>query len=385
MSEVILFSSDEVGAPAMTATVAGGMIAVLDACLVNGFNAKTPTQIVVVGGVATATVSAHGYRKGRKVLHAGSTTSALNGVKLILSTPTGNTYTFDATGVADGTYTGSLTAKRAPLGWVKAFGDSTHAMYARTDSTATGQMLRVDDTATSAVRVLGVESATDVNTYTGAFPTDAQAAGGGHWARRANYPADPIPWFLVGDGLSFYIFVPNPNEGPASGYVTGGFGDLISLKAGDLYHSFLGSMEQDDTNSYFLAGGSGASVNGVGAGGGRVCRDNSSLTPSVPISGMNHGNGYIGYSNMPLFPSPVDGGLVISDRVPVVELNTIQNCPIRGFYPGIAEPLAYLPLGVSGSVLSGIAGSSRQYLALTIRAGGNNGAHVLVDVTGPWQ
>ena len=117
-NEVIWFDSAETGAPTLN-NAAGSLIAVLDACLLNGFNLKSIT-INVAGGVATATCNGHGFSTatGKLVSIAGATPNELNGLKQIASA-TSNTFTFPAPGVPDGAATGAITAKRAPLGWTK--------------------------------------------------------------------------------------------------------------------------------------------------------------------------------------------------------------------------------------------------------------------------
>jgi hypothetical protein len=67
------------------------------------------TALTVSGGVATGTTSTSAdrrMREGTKIRISGVTgDDALNGVKTILAGPTTTSFTFDATGVADGTYT----------------------------------------------------------------------------------------------------------------------------------------------------------------------------------------------------------------------------------------------------------------------------------------
>ena len=67
------FRSNMTGAPTLNG-VAGALIGVLDACLVNGFNLKTIDSLAVAAGVATASVGGgHGYEPDTVVLIAGAT------------------------------------------------------------------------------------------------------------------------------------------------------------------------------------------------------------------------------------------------------------------------------------------------------------------------
>jgi len=56
------FRSDDTGAPTLTGQ-AGSLISLLDACLINGYNTKTPSGIIRSGSTATVTfATAHGFR-----------------------------------------------------------------------------------------------------------------------------------------------------------------------------------------------------------------------------------------------------------------------------------------------------------------------------------
>src|SRR5262245_46103659 len=134
-NEVIWYDSAEAGAPVLN-NAAGSLLAVLEACLVNGFNLKTVT-INVAGGVATASCNAHGFTTaaGKLILIAGATPAALNGLKQP-SVIDANTFTFAAPGVPDGAATGAITAKRAPLGWTKVYAGANKGVFKSSDVTA---------------------------------------------------------------------------------------------------------------------------------------------------------------------------------------------------------------------------------------------------------
>ena len=199
-----LLTSDMPGAPVLSGT-AGSLIAVLDAVLVNGFGLVSVTGLTVTGGIATATVSAgHSMQVDSVGLIAGAAPAGLNGEKRILSIA-GNSFTFDATGIADQTATGPITAKVAPAGWTKAFSGANLAAYKITPPEGTGFYLRVDDTGTTVARVRGYETMSDVNTGTGPFPTTADFAGSGLWWSKSNTAsAGTRPWRIAADDRGFY-------------------------------------------------------------------------------------------------------------------------------------------------------------------------------------
>lgn len=206
MSQPIWYDSTEVGAPVLN-NVAGSLLAVLRACLINGFNEKTVTSITVASEVATAACTGHGFLDtyGKLVEISGWGSQPLDGPKQI-SNVTTDTFDFAAPGVADGVYTptggGTILAYRAPLGWTEPHTGTNVAMFARSAVEATALLLRVDDTGTSLARTRMVETATDVDTFTGPAPTDAQLSGGGIWQKSST---GTNPWFVVGTDRGFWF------------------------------------------------------------------------------------------------------------------------------------------------------------------------------------
>src|SRR5574338_427743 len=138
------FHGQMTGAPVLSGT-AGSRIAVLDACLINGFEVN---QVVLVAG---ATGGA----------------AALNGEWCV--TAVSSTWIqFACPGIGDQTATGTITVKAAPSGsWSKVFSGTNKAAYKSTDPAATGCLLRVDDTSAQYAVVRGYETMTDVDTGSG--------------------------------------------------------------------------------------------------------------------------------------------------------------------------------------------------------------------------
>lgn len=221
-NKVRYFASTMAGAPTISAS-AGALIAVLDACLVNGFGNKAVDSLVVSGGIATAGISSgHDFAEGDVLRISGATPAALNSDwRLASVTASSVTWAVDGCGVADGTATGAISALRAPAGWEKVFADgTTRAAYRSLEHAAhNGLILYVDDAGTTTARVRGFESMTNIDTGTGPFPTDAQLSGGFWWAKaRYSYSSD-LKWHLVADQKRL-VFAPRysgnyPNSAPA--------------------------------------------------------------------------------------------------------------------------------------------------------------------------
>jgi hypothetical protein len=385
-NEVVWYHSEETGAPTLN-NVAGSMIGVWDACLINGFNSKGVT-ISVASAVATVTASAHGYEDGMALLIEGATPNPLNGRKKITVTGS-NTYTFAAPGVADGNATGSITSKRAPLGWTKAFGGTNKAVYARSDVTATTMVFRLDDTGSgdasaTYARLVMAESAADVDTLSALTPTAAQLAGG-YYVPKGQNSATAKKWVLVGDSKTMYFFADHESYIFASyGGLYGAFaGDITSFRPADAYAAIVsGSANPNGASAYTASASDGTQ---------RLARRANGVDAAVPAclrallasAGQSFGGG-----GHPVYPSPVDNGLVIHAPIFVPEGTTTSNSnqqptPLRGYLRGCAEALCEVPASWHKTILSNVVGTDRSYLVVRTTSYSSAGA-LLLDVTGPW-
>lgn len=337
-TDVKFFSSEMLGAPQISGA-AGSLLSVIDACLVTGFGLKSVTSVTVASGVATVVLATGNFEKHQIVLMAGATPAGLNGEKRVLTVPGTNTCTFDATGVADGVATGTITAKVAPLGWLKAFTGTNLGAY-KIDPTAhpdtTGCLVRIADTGTYAAGIVGYESMTDINTGVAPFPTSAQAT-------LFVFRSDAVStssyrsWFLVGDSRFVYVGVHSytnsvVNYGPA----WFSFGEFKSKKSADPYRFLVSGNGASDTagagevNS--VAGTSNTAFAFVsrsftGLGGGVAL--NTRTWPSA-YGGSGGGGAPLVYPNGP------DYGLYLSNA------QVFEGLHYRGDWPG----MKFLPQNV---------------------------------------
>lgn len=394
------YHSNMPGAPVLSGA-AGALIAILDACLKDGFGLKTVDSLVIAGGVATMTISTGmTFEQDAVVQIAGITggAAALNGDRRLLSIA-GNTATFDATGVSDQAATGSITAKVSPLGWAKPFSGTNVGVYRATDPTSLGMYLRVDDTGTTVARVVGYETMSDVNTGTGPFPTSAQVAGGGYWEKSGAAGATARNWIVVGDERAFYWWcVPNAATTITSQGLLRGFGDLIPRRSTDAYAAFVqagvASMVTSTstdcdliTSSYTAASAwltSPRTQSSLGSAAVMFAfAESRRATTAVSRSGVG-----VGYSAP--FPNSADNALDL-DRVLALD----PDYSVRGTFPG----LLHLPQAVSFSfqtwdrldgqgLLSGrrlmaVRGGAPGYAAQNSASGAPGVA--AFDITGPWR
>lgn len=230
------FSYNDVGAPISNNTP-GSLIACLRACLVDGFNEKSVTSIDVLDGIATVHCDGHGYSNEYKkyVNITGAPEHLLNGRKQPITVTT-NSFTFSTT-TPSGTYTGSITAKRAPaIGWEMPFiGDSDRiAIFRRTTPGVGIAQLRVDDTGVASARMLMVRNVIDINTYSNPAPTHDY----NHWLRAAynvNTPiSTPIKWMIFADERNVFWFVQSHysnTDSTDNRYIYYQFGDGYSFTA----------------------------------------------------------------------------------------------------------------------------------------------------------
>lgn len=380
-TSVVYFAHTDVGAPSLT-NANGSLIGVLDACLINGYGLKTITSLTVAGGVATATCAGHGFTNDSVNEVMGATPAALNG-RQRLAVVDANSFTFQ-TAAANGAATGTITIKRAPLGWAKQFSSgATKAVYQRTDPAATAMVLRVEDTGAGIATATGAratmyEAMTGVDSGTGATAD--------LWWGKGSNTAAAKTWYLVGDSKGFYLFTD-----PAGSYATWGtlstfvFGDILPYRPGDAYCAYLQGGDADGTCTCpgglpaqaFAGQITAASVAHVfsrswtGLGG-------AVSTSAIGLGGPNPGVGSCAY------PSPVDNGAVIIPRVLAAEISSTYQSPIRGEFRGVATPAGAIAAALAFKVIPNLIGSTRSYLVMPGSSNYTSKMCSVIDITGPW-
>lgn len=365
-TEVKYFSSTMNGAPALSNS-AGTLIAVLDACLVNGFGSVTLDSLVVASNVATGTVSAgHNFamvgNTGPVITIAGATPAGLNGEWRIASIPGSTTFTFATTGISDQTATGTITAKRAPAGFSKAFSGTNTAAY-RSDNVAGSRLyLQVADSYASATYAMirGFTGMTAVDTGTEPFPTGAQAAG--TYIYKASNTN--CPWNLYSDGRMIYFFCDsNKNSSWVGGLV---FGELDSYVEADTYNGLL--IHAPSSMGALALAALGSTTNSY------LCRARNQVTLSVESARYSHrkcpalGTGGPAYeaTNLLLWPVEVWDG----------------TTDPRGLMPGLWCPVhnGDTPHGL---VVEGILQLPNR--TLLVQTTQNTTSECAIDIMGPWR
>lgn len=380
------YRSDMPGAPVLNGVV-GSKIAQLEACLVTGYGLKAVTSLVVASGIATLTFAggASAAWQDAVILVAGASNAALNGEQKVLSANT-TTVTF-ATAQPDGTDAGAtITFKIAPAGWEKVYSKTNVAVFRSLHLESTKMYLRVDDTNAQFVRVVGYETMSDVDTGAGSFPTSAQQAGGGYWAKSDVTSATAVAWILASDGRFFFdSTAPGSHRGMThQNCFLRGFGELLLKNpAGDPYLCALNFSTTTTASSMFdgtLDGESSlrtAIARGyTGLGSAVLCRRYAYTGSSASTSGVD--------ATFGLFPSPVDGSLLLAGQyvsevaAPRGDIPGHKYCPQSGVW-------------TTFKMLDTLAHSGRKYITSSSGAtvSGNpstssTGAS-FIDITGPWR
>lgn len=394
MSSVKYFHSAMTGAPSLN-NAADAMIALLDACLVNGFGLKTLDSLVVSGGIATGTVSTgHSFEPDTIAEIAGATPSGLNGQKRILSVA-GNSFTFDATGISNQTATGTITAKLASAGWSKPFTGTNVAVFRSNNVAGTRDFLRVFDPAGSNAGVRGYEAMTDAaGTGQTPFPTVAQIANDGLlWPKsNTNSPATSRPWVLIGDDRTFYLWV--QTSVAATPFIIGGlvaFGDVVPMRAGDPFACFLSGFTSDVTNATTgLAQDLTYSHSGTAPGSIFMPRSFTAIGGSVSVlqraEAYWNTNGWSGGTNNQIanYPNATDNALLLNRLTIIEPLTPTLRGTMRGMVhtPQICNSFFSTRQKIDGRG----AYSGRKLMALSSNAPAANtvGAIGFFDITGPW-
>ena len=358
-TSVKYFNSTMTGAPTLSGT-AGTLIGILDACLVTGFGSVTLTSLVVASNVATATVSGgHGFAMigdvGPVITIDGATPSALNGEWRIASIPGSTTFTFATSGISDQTATGTITAKRAPAGFEKAFSGTNKAAYRSLDVASTQLYLRVNDTPTQYPTLTMYETMSDVDTGTGASTVL-------YFAKSDTSNGTARDWTLYADDRLFYLFA---NAGGIAWVSAMAFGDIDSYRSGDAYHCvFIGHADASNYSHLYDVSGSET--------GAQLARSYSQTGGAVGSSRYSHRKcTYIGW-----------GGMAVPNNVN----NAVHFWPVecwesttwaRGLMPGL-----YCPLH-NGSIAQGSVFTVGDRIFAIQKT--YNDCDAAFDLTGPWR
>jgi hypothetical protein len=276
MAQFTIYSSGDASAPVLTGT-SGSLLAVFDACLVDGYGAK----------------SAAGWTRGKP--HTGSVGWYVQGT--------------DSSGFAMAVFDNALGAGAA--------GSAREA------------------------RIVGYESITDIAanliTGSGQFPTFAQLGiGSGSVICRKSATIDSTarPWIIFADSRTMYTFI-QAGDG-ANIYQAFCFGDFYSMKTGsiDLYRCMISGRPNEATITTTADKLDNLSVLNTAVTGHFSARSYSAVAGSITIG--KHGDGTKGSTSQlngtTQYLNAADSGVYISNIWVVENLNSTIRGRMRGFY-----------------------------------------------------
>lgn len=376
---VKFFSSAMPGAPVLNG-VAGSRLAVLSACLVDGWGLNALSSLVINNNVLTGTLNSHPYVVGQVIEIAGVTTPAAANGQFVVSSVTTNNFSCAVSGISNQTAAGAPTAKVAAAGWSKPFSGTNKAVFRPTAATSNKPCLRVLDTGAQLARVNGYTSMTTVDAGSNIFPTAAQLNGGTYWPCSSAANSTARPWIVVADDRLFYFW--RSVDGWSSPLnCIDAFGEFPSEKAGDAYNCLL----TGDINNFGLTTSMMYAVDGSGnyAWAPREYTQTGSAIQLEYFRGNNAGVFGVGSGNGGVtYPSPVSGGLILSQpSIPVAGAQAGLRCAgVPGlFFTPQNQPLTH------GDLVTNVPGlAGKTLLAIDTRNSGGNG-RVFIDLTGPWR
>jgi len=319
---------------------AGAMIAILKACLVDGFGSLVPDSIVwdETKALAKASFSAgHSYLKDSVIACSGSAVADYNGKHRIIEITSTEIY-FELDTVPVAAASGSLEIKIAPLGWEITHSNGTNdilifrpkgnlgAVSLRVDNTAWDGWYDSSTTKACHMKVEMVEDVSDIDTYQSIFEH--------HWPATGNL--SDHKWDLVGDGRMIFL-LPEYGQGKKQSCFVAGYID--SIRAGDEYHFIMNhlttttvnssSNEWDSTDNIYnnFAKNKSVSYN-------VIARKYHQLEGTD--SWLKSGVGENGSDTMPM-PNPVDNGFYLNTQPIMIQESDLS---FRGYMPMLIEPLA---------------------------------------------
>lgn len=359
--EIVSYNSSMTGAPSGALNSAGGIIAVLDACLINGFNVNTISTLTQSGGVALATTAGtNGYAISDWVEVTGATPAAYNGRVKVLSKPAANQFTYAVPGGTASPASGTMSAKYPGAGWTKAVLGTNIAAY---QDAGLGHWLQVEDNNPYADANLTIR--TRICSALTALDT---VGAGGTLGNQVKHSKLTGGWMLFADARTCYLFVGPISAGtallsihfgefashyPADGYPWfQNYGDSATLSTtyAEALSPTYGSISAAKYFPFFYSAGgiagavSAATLRGISQVGGNVTAGSAVLSPNPRcVSNV----GWMAHSQDLLVPSLADNTIPVSP-VFLSEWNG-SSVTLRGRLRGMHFPLGGLTSGFINS------------------------------------
>lgn len=365
---VRVYRSTDTNAPACSGEV-GKLIAILAACLVDGYAMPSITSITRSGSTATILFSGvHGLVSfNNRLTIAAATETEYNG-EFEVTVASTTTVTFTVSGTPATPATGSPTATKTGSGWTKPYTGTNLAAF-KQGAGSNGFYLYVDDTGTTDSRVVGYETMSSISDTSGnAFPTAAQLSGGGYIRKSSTASSTARAWILVATEKDFYFWV--DKAAATANAQLSFFGDIVSNKSSDSYHTLLAvNITTSDTGQGVPAI---TTAIGTASNGNYMARSYTQSGGSIAVGKSTDTVGSKGATSIggtgETYPSPTTGGLMMA----LVYVHESSASVRRGIMPGLMCPLHALPLSNLDTFTGNGSYSGKKYLALNHYSSGQS-------------
>lgn len=381
---VKLLHSKMRGAPILNGIESSGLN-VFQGALIDGFGELTATSVVITGGKAVFTFGAGlSFDKNAIVLVSGSSVSSLNGEQKV-AINSNNTITVN-TLEPNGTATGTIKVRYAPLGFIKDQTGLNIAGYKSSNTQSTQWVFRVDDTAGDYLSLRAYSTMTDIDNGSDVMPGTKTAPENIYWPKSDSRDTNPTSWVIFGDDSGFYYGC-NPETGDADKdvFIVYYIGDAISYKSVDRFKFIITGSEYDTistwstygnyciskTNNTYLKSKIGKDVTGFG-----------NNVDFVTLSSFETSSGNSGDGSYGLFPNRADNSLILG-KVLIKQ----ADC-LRGHMPGYYfNPQKSYDFFNSFDRIPGTGDMvNRELIALIGGQGATyKNSAMFFDVTGPWR
>jgi hypothetical protein len=305
--------------------------------------------------------------------------------------------------------TGTITYRKASLGWSRPFTDTNVAVYRSNDLGSNRFFLRVNDNGIGAgsfkdAVASGFETMLDVNSGTGQFPLSSALnptlGGGVIWQKSGTLDSTARAWGIIGDEKTFYLFI------NTSQHFMYGFGHFIPYRPGDGFNTFIGGNRSPNNgtthpNERIFGSAIGIEQNQTSVGT-FVARSFIQVGPSVPVintsyhaSNLDWGpwNNVNASTNQPKGVTGINAPNQGVFFLPIFLVEPGGGGPhVRGRLPGIYAPWATYPSYTRWSTIEGVDGFPPGTKLMVVNAvsgsAGSTGyfgtAVLFMNITGPW-
>jgi hypothetical protein len=387
-----VFQSTDSGAPVLTGEN-GAIVNLIRKFAVDGYGSVNVSSMTRSGSVVTVNTSApHNFQDYATIQIAGASEADYNGKWRVATVVDSDTLTFDI-GVATPATpaTGTITVKRAPLGWTEAF-TGTNAASFRMPVGSNQHYLDVNDNAVDSARsasVRGYRAMTALATGTEPFPTAAQVANC-YWRKSNAASNSPRPWVVFADDRGFWLGI-NWHASFTDCTEVVYFGQDVPWNGADVYMTRLSYAQSVASTAGNPGASSGAQFNFRSfSGAGSHWAGDIGGTPGAPQQcnydtcvSSNQFNSDA--ANNSTVPGVVTGEQIIAPAYGITPTAPIQ---VRGRLPGIFPALYAQPTVPLLTVKNDfIEYPGKRFMAVRhgAHASGSQRTPVYFDIDGPWR